>query len=134
VIADAAALALDDVVFAAAEGAASALDRALARVFQEGEAPVTVIRAVQRHLQRLHLLSARVAAGLSPDEAIRAARPPIFFKQHDSVRRQLRLWREPVLRRHLDLLTQAEARMKATGLPAETICRAALMQLTHLVQ
>ena len=51
--------------------------------------PVTVIRAMLRHLQRLHLLAARIAGGGSVDEAIRGARPPIFFKQQDSYRRQL---------------------------------------------
>lgn len=131
VIADATALALDDVVLAAAEGNASALDRALSRAFQEGEAPVGVVRAVQRHLQRLHLLSARVGSGVSIDDAIRGARPPIFFKQHDSFRRQLRGWRESALRRQLDLLADAETRMKTTGLPSETICRAALTQMAR---
>ena len=94
VIADSAALSLDDALRAAAEGDPSALDRALARVFQEGESPVTVIRALLRHLQRLHLLASRVAAGTSIDEAIRAARPPVFFKEQDSYRRQLRRWSE----------------------------------------
>lgn len=131
VIADAAALALDDAVLAAAEGDAAALDRALARVFQEGEAPVSVIRAALRHIQRLHALAARVAGGSSVDEAMRAARPPIFFKQQDSFRRQLTRWREPRLRRHLDALADAEAQMKTTGLPAETICRAALFDLAR---
>ena len=62
----------------------AALDRALGRVFQEGESPVSVMRALLRHLQRLHLLAARIAGGGSVDEALRAARPPIFFKQQDS--------------------------------------------------
>jgi DNA polymerase-3 subunit delta len=128
-IADSAALSLDDAVLAAAEGDAPALDRALARVFQEGESPVSVVRAALRHLQRLHALSARVAAGEPPDTALRAARPPIFFKQQDSFRRQLQRWSEPRLRRQLGALADAEARIKTTGMPAETACRAALFEL-----
>src|SRR6185437_10575688 len=72
-IADTAALALDDAVLAAADGDAASLDRALGRVFQEGESPVSVVRAALRHLQRLHGLVARVAGGVSVDEAIRGA-------------------------------------------------------------
>src|SRR2546430_17712808 len=87
-----AALSLDDALLAAAEGDAAALDRALSRVFQEGESPVTVIRALLRHLQRLHLLAARIAGGGSVEDAIRSARPPIFFKEQDSYRRQLQRW------------------------------------------
>jgi len=128
-IADSAALSLDDAILAAAEGDAAALDRALDRVFQEGEAPVSVIRAMLRHLQRLHLLALRVAAGEPPDLVLRSARPPIFFKQQDSFRRQLARWREPQLRRQLDRLTHAEALLKTTGIPAESACRAALFAL-----
>ncbi len=130
-IADSAALSLDDAILAAAEGDAAALDRALARVFQEGESPVSVIRALLRHLQRLHLLAARIAAGASIEAAIRAARPPIFFKQQDGYRRQLGRWSEARLRRALDRIAEAEFRMKLTGLPAETICRAALFALAR---
>ena len=131
VIADSAALSLDDAILAAAEGDAAALDRALARVFQEGESPVTVIRALLRHLQRLHLLAARIAAGGSVEEAMRGARPPIFFKQQDSYRRQLTRWSEARLRLALDRIAEAEFRMKLTGLPAETICREAMFALAQ---
>ena len=129
-IADTAALSLEDALMAAAEGDAAALDRALGRVFEEGESPVAVVRAMLRHLQRLHALAARVAVGETIDAALRGARPPIFFKQQDNFRRQLGVWREPRLRRALDRLAAAEAQIKTTGLPADTICRAALLDIT----
>ena len=131
VIADSAALSLDDAVLAAAEGDAIALDRALGRVFQEGESAVSVIRALLRHLQRLHVLATRLAAGGSLDESIRAARPPIFFKQQDSWRRQLQRWSEARLRTALDRVAEAEFRMKQTGLPAETLCREAMFSIAE---
>jgi DNA polymerase-3 subunit delta len=131
VVADSAALSLDDALFAAAEGDDAALDRSLARVFQEGESPVTVIRAMLRHLQRLHLLAARIADGGSIEEAIRGARPPIFFKAQDSYRRQFLRWKAPGLARALERVAEAEFRMKLTGLPAETICREAMFALAR---
>ena len=132
VIADSAALSLDDALRAAAEGDPAALDRALARVFQEGESPVAVIRALLRHLQRLHLLASRVAAGAAIEEAIRAARPPVFFKDQDSYRRQLRRWSEARLRDALDRAAEAEFRMKQTGPDAATICREALFAVAAM--
>jgi DNA polymerase-3 subunit delta len=130
-IADSAALSLDEAVLATADGDVGALDRALSRVFQEGDSPVSVVRALLRHFQRLHILSARLAAGEPVENAIRAARPPIFFKQQDSFRRQLSRWREPQLRRQLEFLTAVEARIKTTGMPAETVCRAALLEIAQ---
>ena len=131
VTADSAALSLDDAVLAAAEGDAMALDRALGRVFQEGESAVSAIRALLRHLQRLHVLAVRLAVGGSIDEAIRAARPPIFFKQQDSWRRQLQRWSEGRLRLALARVAEAEFRMKQTGLPAETLCREAMFSIAE---
>ena len=126
-ISDTAALELDDSIMAAAEGDAAKVDRVLGRVFQEGESPVSVIRALLRHLQRLHALTAQLTGGASVDEVLRGARPPIFFKQEESFRRQLGLWTEGRLRAHLDRVAKAELNMKTTGFPAETICREAML-------
>ena len=135
VISDSAALSLDDAVLAAAEGDPAALDRALARVFQEGESAVTVVRALLRHLQRLHLLAGQLAGnGGSIDNAIRNARPPIFFKQQDSWRRQLQRWTEARLCRALDRAADAEFRMKQTGLPSETLCREAMFAIAQMAR
>ncbi len=134
VISDSAALSLDDAVLAAAEGDAAALDRALARVFQEGESAVTVIRALLRHLHRLHVLSIQLTGGGSIDNVIRNARPPIFFKQQDSWRRQLQRWTEPRLRDALGRAAEAEFRMKQTGLPAETLCREAMFAIAQMAR
>ena len=131
VIADSAALSLDDALLAAAEGNAAALDRALTRALQEGESPVTIIRALLRHLQRLYLLAARVRDGDSVEAAIRAARPPIFFREQDSYRRQLGRWTTARLHHALGRVAEAEFRMKLTGLPAETICREAMFALAQ---
>jgi DNA polymerase-3 subunit delta len=134
VISDSAALSLDDAVLAAAEGDAVALDRALARVFQEGESAVTIIRALLRHLHRLHLLAAQIVGGGSIDGVLRNARPPIFFKQQDSYRRQLQRWTEAGLRTALDRVAAAEFHMKQTGLPADTLCREVMFGISLLAR
>jgi DNA polymerase III subunit delta len=130
-IGDSAALATDDAVMSAAEGDAARVDRVLDRVFQEGESPVSVARAMLRHLHRLHMLAARLAAGATIAEVVRAARPPIFYRQEDSFKRQLMLWDEAGLRAQLDRIAQAELHMKLTGLPAETVCRKAMLAVAQ---
>ena len=130
-ISDTAALELDDAIMAAAEGDAARAERVLGRVFQQGESPVSVIRALLRHLQRLHMFAARLSAGSSADEVLRSARPPIFFKQEDSFRRQFGLWTEARLRPQFDCIIKAELNMKTTGFPAETICREAMLTVAQ---
>lgn len=129
-VGDTAELTMDEAVFAAAEGDAAQLERALNRAFGEGAQPVSLIRAELRHFQRLHLAGARQAAGKSEEEALRF-RPPLFFKLLDRFKRQLRLWPPARAEAAMTALNEAEARMKTTGLPAETICREALMKLAR---
>jgi DNA polymerase III subunit delta len=130
-IGDSAALATDDAVMAAAEGDAAKVDRVLDRVFQEGESPVSVVRAMLRHLHRLDVLAARLASGATIAEVMRTARPPIFYRQEDNLKRQLVLWNEAGLRAQLDRIAQAELQMKLTGLPAETVCREVMLAIAQ---
>jgi DNA polymerase III subunit delta len=130
-ISDTAALELDDALTAAAEGDVARVERVLDRVFQQGESPVSIIRALLRHLHRLHAFTARLASGTSVEEVLRTARPPVFFKQQDSFRRQLGLWTEARLRPQLDRIVKAELNMKTTGFPAETICREAMLAVAQ---
>lgn len=130
-VSDSAALELDDAVMAAAEGDAARVERVLARVFQQGESPVSVTRALLRHLHRLHALTGRIIAGMPLDEVVRSARPPIFFKQEASFRRQLGLWNEARLRPQLARVAGAERDIKTTGYPAETICREAMLTVAQ---
>src|SRR3546814_14077914 len=77
-VGDSALLSLDDVALATAGGNLPGLERALGRSFSEGNAPVTVLRAVARHLQRVHAVA---GAGGAVDEAMRRLRPPVFWKR-----------------------------------------------------
>ena len=130
-IGDGAPMALDDVVLAVASGDQTSLERALSRCLQGGEAPVTILRAVARHLQRLHLAAARIERGQTADEAIRALRPPVFFKHQAAVRAQLRQWSAARLAQALEIILQAELDCKTTGLPDHAVCGRALMRLAH---
>jgi DNA polymerase-3 subunit delta len=130
-VGDAAALTLQDAIFAAADGDAAELDRALSRAFQEGENPVGVVRAAIRHFQRLHLAAARVATGAAPAEAVKALRPPVFWKLQERFAAQLRRWPTPRAAEALTRLTQAEIDCKRTGVPDEAVCRGALLALAQ---
>jgi DNA polymerase III subunit delta len=130
-VGDSASLSLEDVVLSAADGDAAALERALDRAFGEGEMPVTVLRALMRHFQRLHLAASRVAGGMSEAEALQSLRPPVFFKVQERLIRQLPMWPERRAAQALDVLLEAELNAKRTGLPADAVCRDALMRIAR---
>lgn len=130
-VGDSAATSLDDVAVAAAAGDQAGLDRALQRAFQEGNHPVGVLRAAARHLQRLHLAAGLIAAGKTPEQAMAALRPPVFFKLADAFRGQLRRWPGGRLAEALEIVTVAELDCKTSGQPAEAVCGRALMRIAQ---
>jgi DNA polymerase-3 subunit delta len=122
-VGDSSALDLDEVIYDALDGHAASVEAKLSRLFLEGQTAVGVLRAAQRHAQRLHLAAARIAAGEGADAVARSVRPPIFYKLVDRFTRQVMAWPPERTQRLLKLLLQAEMECKTTGFPEETICR-----------
>jgi len=131
-VGDSAAMTLDDIAFAVGGGDIGGLPRLLDRAYHEGVAAVGVLRAVSRHFQRLHLAACQVADGKPVDIALKSLRPPVFFKQADGFRAQLRHWPALRLGDALESLGEAEIDCKTTGLPAEAMCNQALLRLATL--
>jgi DNA polymerase III subunit delta len=127
VVGDTAALELDDLVHAATLGEVAQLERCLERLLGEGQAPVALLRALARHLVRLHQLALQVADGARPEEVVERARPPIHFRRKASVRQALQRWPAARLVAALSRLLDAEIGCKTTGWPAEALCRRALL-------
>lgn len=125
-VGDSALLSLDDVSMAAGAGNLPALERSLDRCLQEGNAPVSVLRAAARHFQRLHLVA---AAGDRVEEAMRRLRPPVFWKNEAAFRAQAEAWRPVALARAMERLAEAEAACKRSGAPAELLASRALLEI-----
>jgi DNA polymerase-3 subunit delta len=132
VIGDAAAVTLDDVVYAATGGNLKGLTIALARARFEGVAPISILRAASRHLSRVEEAVAAMTGGANPDQAMKGLRPPVFFKQQTGFRNQLQRWRPRTLTRARAELIQAEIDCKTTGMPDEAVCERALMRLAAM--
>jgi DNA polymerase III subunit delta len=130
-IGDTTSLSIEELVYAAADGEPAKLETALQRCLQEGQAPISILRATMRHFHRLHLAAARVAAGGSAEDAARALRPPIFFKFVDRFKAQLATWRPRRIAGALDALTRAELDSKRSVLPQETVAREALFTIAR---
>jgi len=130
-IGDAKTASLDDIAFAVGGGDQAALGSAMDRAFAEGAHAVGVIRAVQRHLDRLHQAKSLAARDGNLQGAIKKLRPPVFFKVAGAFEAQARGWAPHDLSRALHLLLETERDCKS-GLDIErAICERALLQLTQ---
>lgn len=132
VIGDSGALEMDEPALAAADGDLADIDRSLGRLFAEGMSPVPILRAAQRHFQRLQLAAYHMSRGQTPQQALKALRPPVFFKMEAQMTAQVRRWTLPLLAQALDRLMEAEAMSKRTNMPDETLTSRAFFQVAQL--
>ncbi|APH58286.1 DNA polymerase III subunit delta [Granulibacter bethesdensis] len=129
-IGDLAGLSLEDALYASVIGDVSGAERALSLALAEGTTSIAVIRMALQHMQRLRKLRAVMQEnGTSSAEAVRQAKPPVFFKRVPAFTKALTLWRDEMLAAICDMLWQAEKACKQSGAPDEIICRQAVMSI-----
>ena len=84
VLADGGDSSMGDAIDAALTGDPAATDRALALAYDEGVAPVGLLRVLLAELLRLRVAAGAMAEGASAQEAMAGMRPPVFFKRQAS--------------------------------------------------
>jgi DNA polymerase III subunit delta len=135
VLGDTADIGVDNVIAATFDGELVALDRALDRVFAEGGNPVQLVRALQRHVDQLHLVSGHAAKGGNLEAAMFKARGlPRGGPIRQRFERHLRAWPLPRLSAALDAILKAEMQCKSTGLPDEAIARRLCLGLAQFAR
>lgn len=106
----------DDLCNALADGQIRQTEAVLQKLLRESVQPIQMLRALQRHFLRLHLLASQIAQDRIPiSQAVANAKPKVFFKQVPLMERQLDVWKLPMLERALAMLTAAERASKETG-------------------
>jgi DNA polymerase-3 subunit delta len=130
-VGDLAGLSLDDALFAATEGDVARSDRALDLAVAEGATPVGVLRAGLMHLQRLRRVRIAMDEGLSAADAMKGARPPVFFRRAGAFGRAVELWSSAALMAAMAGLSEAERACKRTGAPDAVLSRNAVLALAR---
>ena len=120
---------IDDLAAAVSAGDQNLVDRTYARVLHEGANPIQILRLMQRHFDRMHLVAGKTAAGGNLDAIIKTLRPPVFYKAIPGFKAAMRSWPAGKIATAMDLLLKAEMDCKTTGMPSELICGRVLMQI-----
>jgi len=89
---DSAALAVDDIADALANGRINALQAALQKAWLDDANAVMVLRGCQSYFRHLTLAGYAVAAGQTAQSALRSLKPPVHFKLQDKLQAQIRRW------------------------------------------
>jgi len=117
---------------AAGLGELARLDLTLERLWACDVNAVAVLRQAMSHFQRLLLVGAEAARGETLDGALRKLRPPVHFSRLNAFKAQALKWNEVRLGEALDMLLEAEALCKTTGVPSEAVCARALFNVAAM--
>lgn len=124
---------LDRFVYAVTGSKPEAVLTSFQILIQEGVSLITILRSLQNHFRRLHIVKARVERGEALEMIMKSLQPPVFWKQEDMFKTQIRLWSLQGLARTLQKLSDLEASCKKTGVPDETLTAQALLSISRKV-
>lgn len=129
VIADASALALDDVVDSAAAGETEAALVALNKAYAAGTATAAILNAAIRHVTSLHRLRLAIDEGDSPSRVVEYSKPPIFFRRRPKFERALARFTTDALAREIVALSDASLAARKDAALAQAITERAILRL-----
>lgn len=127
---EAGAQSLDDLVYAVAGGKIQTALSTLHTLQEEGIPAVTILRSLQNHFRKLHLVKAQIENGDPMDVALKSLQPPLFFKLEQPFKAQIIRWNLVALNNTLARLSELEAQTKQTGTPVETLLAQALLSIS----
>lgn len=130
-VGDLAAVSFDDAIFEAMAGEVAQADSSIERTLAEGMAPVAITRGVLAHLGKMHVARGHTAVGLSVADAVRALRPPVFFKRIGPFSQSLQLWNAAKLVQAMAEARRVELACKQTGALDALLVRRMLLGLAR---
>lgn len=105
---------LDDLVYACAGGNTSRAEKLLDGLLNEGTSAVFILRSLQNHFRKLLYVRLLHETGTPMDAAIKAIKPPLFFKLVDPFKSQLQKWSSEKILSTLKKINELEIDMKKT--------------------
>ena len=127
VVADASALAIDEIVDAAFAGKPAELETQLGKARTAGTSIGSIFFAAQRQVAQLHKWRTAIEAG--ENFSVDSALPPAQFRRKDSVRAALNLWTARRLLTAMAELAEAVLESRRTNDLADTIAERALLSI-----
>ena len=132
IVGDAAELALEQIVNAAASGQVERSLQDAARAWAAGESAQSLIASLQRHLMRLHKARVALDNGVSLDTILRQQRPPLNIKLQPIFSAQCRSWGLPALTTALRLAAETALKARLESGLEEALAERLLLNVAFL--
>ncbi len=123
---------LDTLIFAVADNKSSIALQAFTKLKAEGVPDIVILRSLQNHFRRLHLVKAKVMDGATAETAIKSLQPPVFFKYDQQFRSQVSRWSIEKIEFVLKKLFTLESQCKQSRMPIDTLCSQTILGVSKL--
>jgi DNA polymerase-3 subunit delta len=131
VVADASALALDELVDSAFAGRIADVEKEFSKASIAGTNPTAIVGAALRQIERLHALRLDVESGTSASAVIERVQPPIHFRRKPLIESALRSWTSERLTKAMSMLAEASLDARRQSGLSETIAQRAMMLIAR---
>lgn len=129
-VSDASASSSDDVAYYAAGGDSEKAQKAYQKMINEGNEPISIIRNLTYHFQKLLTVLSYMENGENIDKAVYKLVPRIIFFREPAFKRQLSFWKKDKLLGVIELLYKCEKDCKTSNMPVEEIVSYTIMQIS----
>ena len=129
VVADASALGFDTLIDAAFAGDITDVEKEFSKAMIAGTAPVAIVGAALRQIERLHVMRLTVESGSSAGAVVEQA--GIHFRRKGAVEKALKGWTSDRLAKAMAMLGQTSFEVRLHSGLAETIAQRALMLIAR---
>lgn len=119
----------EDICYAAMGGDKNSAIKLFAKYVAEGNEPVLLIKAMERHVMRLLDCAAKTEKGNSIEKVVSSLTPKLMYYREEAFKSQLRKWRRDKIFSILDLLYDTEKSCKTTGMPEDEIVERMLLRV-----
>lgn len=130
VISDNSASSADDVCYFTASGQTEKALAAYQKLLNEGSEPISIIRNVTYHFNKILTCLGMMEEGETIDKAIMRLSPPIIFFRKMSFKTAVSVWPKDRLFSVLELLYKCERDCKTTNMPVTETVSYTLMQIS----
>lgn len=128
-ISDTSASNSDDICYFAVGGYAEKALASYNRLLNEGVEPISIIRSLTYHFNKILSCLAVMEQGETLDKAMYKLTPRIIFFRETSFKRQVSIWPKDKIFGVLELIYKCERDCKTTNMPVEEIVSYTLMQI-----
>lgn len=134
VVSETQASSFDDFCCSVALGSIKKADRLCKLLLSNGETPVSILRILTGHFNKLLLACDMSSSGVSSDEILKKLLRSNQFKLKDLMLQQISIWNKDYLVKTLSLLLETEKQTKTSEFPAELILERTVTVIANLAK